>query len=424
MDLHVSFFAQPCGVLSIEDERFTFRYLDEYVASAGQPISVCMPVRDQIYTDRVVFPFFENLLPEGEIRTLLAARLKTSDNSFARLLDATGGDVAGALSISAAPFTEGIYTKTAAYIETPPLSKEALGQLLQLIETTPFLSAPGSPLRLSLAGAQRKLPIILANNGICAPDSRLSTHIVKPPSPRFAHLVENEYLCMRTARRAGINVPDVTLVPFVNNGGEEYDCYVVRRYDRRGAGPDVERVHQEDLCQILSIPSSRKYVGDGGPGFPELFASTRQYTRPAAVYQNELIRRMLFNLVIGNNDAHGKNFSFLHIGGNLTLAPAYDLVCTAIYADLNQEFAMPFGGAIRMSELNDKALEQFSRDTDVTLRRQSRELIQFLDKLLEAFAVEANLLERECYPQTNTLIAAMNRLIRHNHGRVRALFTQ
>jgi serine/threonine-protein kinase HipA len=124
-------------------------------------------------------------------------------------------------------------------------------------------------MRLSLAGAQNKLPVIVNSAGqICLPGSHISTHILKPPSDRFAALVENELLCMRTAKKVLQDVPEVTLQPFITTDGIQRDCYLIKRYDRYATDTgEIHRLHQEDLCQITGTVSPQKYTQDGGPGF-------------------------------------------------------------------------------------------------------------------------------------------------------------
>jgi len=119
---------------------------------------------------------------------------------------------------------------------------------------------------------------------------------------------------MKSAKRVGLNTPSVQLIPFINAEGQELDCFLVERYNRQKTAQRIKRILQEDLCQIQKIPSAQKYTHDGGPDYGALFEAARCYTKPSAVYQNALIRRVLFNLVIGNNDAHGKNFSFVRHG--------------------------------------------------------------------------------------------------------------
>ncbi len=412
MQLYVRFHDRPCGVLSIEDERMRFHYNADYAASGGPALSVALPLQLAPWPDALVFPFFENLLPEGLLRELLANELGTASNNFERLLAATGGDVAGALSLeleNQAPPAEQAHFLDA-------LSETALGEIVERIKTHPFLVDNTQGMRLSLAGAQNKLPIILDAQGkVHLPGKHPSTHILKPPSERFPALVENEALCMRAAARAGLRVPEVTLVPCRNTDDALQDCYVVARYDRVGAAQgDTQRLHQEDACQILGTPSARKYAQDGGPGFGDLFRVLRQFSTPAAVQQQELVKRMLFNLLIGNQDAHGKNFSILHTGGHVVLSPAYDLVCTQVYESLSDRFAMPIGNAWQLRDLNGAALDAFRAETGVALRRQAGVLRRFIDTAEQALVDEAQTLQQETLPASHSTLAHVVRIAQRN----------
>jgi serine/threonine-protein kinase HipA len=213
---------------------------------------------------------------------------------------------------------------------------------------------------------------------------------------------------MRAAARAGLRTPEVGLRNFIDADGQAHDCYIVKRYDRsicedEGEG-DTLRVHQEDFCQITSTVSALKYAQDGGPGFRELFQIVRQHTRPSALYQQELIRRMLFNLMIGNQDAHAKNFSVLHQRNGTTLAPAYDLVSTLVYEQLQNRLAMPIGHAWTIDELDAAALNEFQAETGISLRRQSKMLCHFLDKALAAMEHEAQQVKQIAWQDSHATI--------------------
>ena len=425
MELSIHFHDQTCGTLHIDQGRMRFAYLPAYIAAGGPPISVAMPCSQQIWPDARAFPFFENLLPEGTIRQLLANRLGTAENNFSRLLQATGGDVAGAISIGGAATP----TRTAL---PPALSDQALGQVLEQIKTEPFLPDNQHGMRLSLAGAQNKLPVVIDDkDAIHLPGQHASTHIIKPPSERFPGLVENEYLCMRAASRAGLNVPPVTVRNFVAADGQHHDCYVIQRYDRHTPNGVTLRLHQEDVCQIAGVVSAQKYAQDGGPGFRELFDVLRTFTKPSALHQQELIKRLLFNLLIGNQDAHAKNFSLLHTQAvqslppqgsqrqAVVLAPAYDLVCTLVYPQLQNRFAMPVGQAWTIKDLDKAAREQFQVESGVNLRRQTRTLQRFVDSALNAIEVEAKLIKPHAWPQSHQVMDQILALARGHAEKLR-----
>lgn len=121
---------------------------------------------------------------------------------------------------------------------------------------------------------------------------------------------------------------------------------VWERYDRvygQQVEPDVERLHQEDFCQALGIASERKYQKEGGPSLRQCFELLREVSSAPVVDLTRLLEAVIFNYIIGNNDAHGKNFSLLYHAG-IRLAPLYDLVCTAYYPELSRDLAMKLGG--------------------------------------------------------------------------------
>ena len=191
---------------------------------------------------------------------------------------------------------------------------------------------------------------------------------------------------------------------------------MIQRYDRYTTDSgDIRRLHQEDLCQITSTVSAQKYTQDGGPDFAALFQAVQQYTRPAALYQNELVRRLLFNLIIGNQDAHGKNFSFLHTSAGIQLAPAYDLVCTLVYPELSERFAMPIASASRIEELDTDALLQFQQHTGISLKRQASVLKRFITTAVNSLHEEAERVKEEAFDDTHPVLDRITQLAQR-HG--------
>ena len=404
MKLDVHLLGLHCGVLTIEEERFQFDYRSAYLESGGPALSASMPVETQHYGDAIAFPFFENLLPEGDVRDLLAERLETSSNNLARLLERTGGEVAGAVTL----FIAG---QAPDQNQAPPseaLDNAALGKLFEQLKSAPFLASPDSAMRLSLAGAQSKLPVLVDKQGIRLPGSHPSSHILKPPSQRFPGLVEIEYLCMRAAAQAGLTVPPVNLIPFRNYLDEEHYALQIRRYDRISTAHGMQRLHQEDLCQVLGIPSARKYAQDGGPDVRAVFSAVRTHTRTPALNLRELILRLFFNLLIGNCDAHAKNFSLFHLSGGIKLAPAYDLVCTQAWPELSTTLAMPIGSANSICDIDKAALQNFSTDVEIGILRQQSALLRFVERAYEALLAEAAVVMEECYrDEKNTVTRAI-----------------
>lgn len=195
-------------------------------------------------------------------------------------------------------------------------------------------------MRLSLAGAQGKLVVAMHNEDFRLPlDGSPSSHILKPQSPHFDGLVENEFFCMRLAAEAGL---DVAAVEIGTAGDTRF--LQVERFDRKRVSSDLmARIHQEDFCQALGIPPELKYQQEGGPNLKRCFELVRAISAVKGPDVLKLFDAVVFNLLIGNGDAHGKNFSFLYDGTRAKLAPLYDLVCTQAYPNLSPEMAMKIG---------------------------------------------------------------------------------
>jgi len=231
-------------------------------------------------------------------------------------------------------------------------------------------------LRLSLAGAQSKLPVVYRDGEIALPaPGQPTTHILKPEIARFDGTTENEAFCMRLARAIGLDVADVQ---YRNVGNKRF--LLIERYDRQ-AGEDGKtiRLHQEDFCQALGFTSARKYASDGGPVFRDCFALVRRVTTRPAAETLKLLDAAVFNAIIGNADAHAKNFSLLYLPDRTQLAPLYDLLSTVAYPDLSQRFAMKIGGRRTLEELYPADLEKFAKDIEIRapfVRRRMEEIAE------------------------------------------------
>ncbi|MFN3714159.1 MAG: type II toxin-antitoxin system HipA family toxin [Alcanivoracaceae bacterium] len=415
MKLLVRLAEQACGELEISAaERFRFRYLPDYLAREGIPLSVSMSLREAPWSDEVAFPWFENLLPEGELRFRIAEDLRTDVQNISRLLKRLGGDVAGAVSLHA----EGEARANPVDADSPVLDEVALGQLLEESARHPFLAARPDGPRLSLAGAQQKLPVLIRADGLRLPQGSPSTHLLKPPSPRFPALAHNEFVCMRAARLAGLQVADVSLRHYIGIDDRKQVCLQVTRYDRVERVPGQwTRLHQEDICQALSVVSPRKYEADGGPGMAQLFAVIRQHSATPAKDIVELLKRVLFNLLIGNEDAHGKNFSLLYSSMQYpslqdgprkpVLAPAYDLVSTALYPQLSRELAMSVGGAQRFAELGVEQLQLFATQTATGPARMRKALRDFLEQANNGVALSVKEVVSICDNEESALLGEL-----------------
>jgi serine/threonine-protein kinase HipA len=340
------------------DGETLFAYYAEWLADPKAPaLSFSLPKQTEPFKRSAVQAFFGGILPEEGQRTAIARALGVSaDNEF-RLLEYLGGEVAGALTL----LPEG--ETPASPSDAPPklLEDDALVQLLDHLPLRPMLAGEDG-LRLSLAGAQSKLPVLLIDGQIALPaPGQPTSHILKPPISRFEGTTENEYFCMSLASAIGLEVAAVEMRVVA-----ERSFLLVTRFDRAvGAGGNVTRLHQEDFAQALGIASHRKYASEGGPIFPDCFALLRRAaTRPAREIL-KLLDAAIFNLIIGNADAHAKNFSLLHSGGGVSLAPLYDLLSTVLYPNLHVKLAMKIGGKAVLEDIEPRHWERFAADAQL-----------------------------------------------------------
>lgn len=350
------------GKLRVDRGDMTFTYASEWLADESRSaLSVSLPKRLETFKRHECRPFFAGLLPDEDQRLAAAQLLGISRGNDFRLLEAFGGEVAGALSL----WPEG---QTPTPVDTTTrarfLNDDDLAAILDALPTRPLLA--GEPnLRLSLAGAQPKLPVVLHRGRIGLPGTgQPTTHILKPSLIRFPGSTENEALVMSLA--AALRLP-VAPVEARNVNGRSY--LLVTRYDRRvDDSGRIQRLHQEDFCQALCIAPEEKYASEGGPTFKSGAALLRRETiRPAAEVLR-LVDAAIFNVIAGNSDAHGKNFSLLYEEGGIEFAPLYDLLSTVAYPQLSPKFAMKIAKAAPLEDIRATTWDAFARDVAVNAR--------------------------------------------------------
>lgn len=339
-----------------EDDTLGFTYSATWLGNNEKfALSPALPLQEEQFNNRLTKSYFDNLLPEGETLKTFEQILKKSFEDPYQILESYGLDCAGALEIT--PF------------EVPPdiakkgdLEKISFDEIDQVIENKDSLyvhSLVKHKGRFSLAGAQDKIPVIVQDDEIFLPtDARPTTHILKPPSRISGVLnsVQNEYLCMRLAQLCKLNVPAVKLV------GKEHLLFLIERYDRTLVKGQVERLHQFDLCQAQGYPSAEKYEEDGGPSFAQNYKTIEKISDDKINDLEAALKWLAFNLLIGNNDSHSKNLSFLYVDGETRLAPMYDLLSTSIYKNMSSDFAFSIGGQRDSSRMKKKNFEMLAED--------------------------------------------------------------
>ncbi|MCY4026095.1 MAG: type II toxin-antitoxin system HipA family toxin [Acidobacteria bacterium] len=349
------------GSLRVDrDGEMRFAYDADWLADPASPaLSFSLPKRAEPFRARACRPFFEGLLPEGAQRDAIAAVFGVSPGNEFALLERLGGDVAGALTLrreGEAPPPAPVATAAGGQ-PAAALDEQELAGVLGQLGTRPMLAGTRG-LRLSLAGAQSKLPVVLVGGRVALPGpGQPTTHILKPPIARFPATTENEAFAMRLATRLGVDAAPVEAYRVADG-----HCLLVTRYDRqREADGSVRRLHQEDFCQALGVPSSRKYAADGGPAFRQCFDLVRRACPRPAVEVLKLLDAAIVQVLIGNADAHAKNYSLLHREGGPELAPLYDLLSTVSYPDLSPNLAMRVAGRATLRELHPGDWDRFAK---------------------------------------------------------------
>lgn len=339
-ELEVRFGERAVGSIRADDATpFCFTYDPAWLGSVDAfPVSLSLPLRPEPWLGPTAAAWFGNLLPEGTARQAVCGRLGISESNDVELLRAIGGECAGALTI-VDPLAPPVAPPQAGSAPYEPLDARRLASLVAQGATPLLIGGPG--MRLSLAGAQNKLPVVLVDGQLCLPaGGSPSTHLLKLPHPRFAHLPMNEAYVMGLAARIGLDVARVQVYT-----GTSPPSLLVERYDRRPAasGSAIIRLHQEDFCQATGRSAGRKYQQEGGPSLPESVTLVARHTARPLVEVRRLIEWQAFNVVVGNCDGHGKNLSLLRDGRSIRLAPFYDVLSTRQYPMLDRNLAMTVG---------------------------------------------------------------------------------
>jgi len=303
------------------------------------PVSLSMPLSDETYRGEVVSAVFENLLPDSRpIRQRVAERVGAEGTDAFSMLEKIGRDCVGALQF----IPVGEEPSGSNGIEGEELSPRAVGALLRGLGQAPLGLDAGGDFRISVAGAQEKTALLLHEGRWLKPHGTTpTTHIIKPQIGHvntaggvvdLSNSVENEHYCLTLLEAFGMAVATTQIRRFAG-----VTALVVERFDRRWTRDGrLLRIPQEDLCQSLGVPPTRKYQNEGGPGIAAITGVLRGSDRPlldiAAFYKAQI----LFWL-IGATDGHAKNFSiFLKPGGGFELTPLYDVLTVQPGVDRRQ----------------------------------------------------------------------------------------
>jgi len=378
-ELEVWLFTERVGTLALVDGRLSFCYASGWLAQQDAvALSASLPLQAESFDDRKTRPFFAGLLPEGQMRRLIAQQFQVSGQNDFALLGHIGGECAGAVT----------FLEPGQVLPAPThnddvqwLSDDEVVAILDELPRRPMLAGKDG-LRLSLAGAQDKLPVVFDGTRIGLPlNGTPSSHILKPAIHAVEDSVINEGFCMALAEA-------MQLKPAKSNIHLVLDrsFLLVERYDRLiNAQGHRRRLHQEDFCQALGVVPEMKYQNEGGPDLAQCFDLVRRATRPSAPQVLRLLDCVIFNALIGNHDAHAKNFSLLYLhketGKTPVLAPFYDTLSTAVYPTLTPKMAMKIGSKYKFSEVQARHWEQFAEGVGLTKAQAKRRILELARSL-------------------------------------------
>ncbi len=376
--LSVRLYGKEVGILEEVSGKMRFKYNE----SAQVPISLSLPIVDTAYSEKKCKGYFGGLLPESyETRKIIAMQHKISASNDFAMLAAIGRDCAGAVSFHSPDEPE--QDESELIIDGDVLSNNELEDHI--------INLPKKPLslgrKLSLAGAQEKTAVTLINGQIAlAKSGSPTTHILKPAIKRFKQSVMNEYICMKAAKEIGIPVPAIE-----TRKVNDTEFFLIERYDRHIEGNRIRRLQQEDFAQALGVWAADKYEVT----FKDCAEVLTQLSKPA-INKALFVELAVFNYLIGNCDAHGKNFSILfRENGDIEMSPAYDLLCTCVYEELDTNMSMKIGKSKEIKSVTHKGWTLFAKQLDInpafieqTIKAQVKKLPAALESLVSETEAE------------------------------------
>ena len=358
--LNVFLNGRLAGVLRRESSgAIDFRYDPQWLSwESTFPISLSLPLREDRYIGAPVIAVFDNLLPDSEaIRRRVAERVGANGTDAYSMLAALGHDCVGALQF----LPQGADPGPAGKIEGKLISESEVAAIIQNLATAPLGMGEDDDFRISIAGAQEKTALLRRDGKWYKPTgTTATTHILKPQIGRLpngidlSNSVENEYFCLKLLAALGVPAANAEIADF-----GERRTLIVERFDRLWTSDKrLLRLPQEDCCQALSVPPTRKYQSDGGPGMKDILELLKGSDAPNEDPATFLRASIVFWL-IGATDGHAKNFSlFLSPGGRFRLTPLYDVLSAQPSLDAKQIQRKAFKLAMSVGKNRHYAMDQ------------------------------------------------------------------
>jgi serine/threonine-protein kinase HipA len=393
MDVWLEACDTPVGTLERAKDKFlTFTYADG--ADARHRISLSLPVRKGPYHDASSRGYFANLLFEGPQLDRVVDSFKLDRDDYGAILWHLGGDCPGAISVTPAGSGPG---KTPGRFpeDYEPIEDSRLHEIVTSLhkhKRMPDGERDPSP----IAGVQGKIAVLalkgryyLPNEGSRAP----TTHILKVSPADDPHITDHEVALLRIAQAVGIKTAESKAITF-NVGALRINAILSTRFDRdiEGGAGRVTRVHSEDFCQALGLPPSLKYErGSDNPDRRFCVEGLRHIAEQATVplvFIRDVFQHILFNLLVGNSDNHGKNGSILHRDGGTVLAPLYDVVPVFMDRSVTHQLAFHHGTAEFAEDVTQDNLHRVMMDLGFRSPKTQRTLGQ-IKALAQGIAAHA-----------------------------------
>ncbi len=332
--------------------RFTYD-ADYLVHTDATPLSFSLPLQAEPFDSDRTTVFFENLLPPDHVRRKLGPVLRLSRHNIFGFLETLGGDCAGAISLWPAGTKPSVSDD-----RLLPLTEDEADEILRALRKRPLYVNGVDGYRISGSGAQDKLIVRLTDGKISLPlYGTPSTHLVKPAARDYPDSVHNEAFAMALADQVGLSVAPSGIMRI-----KDGVYYWTKRFDREEVDGRIVRLHQEDFCQITGTSGELKYESEGGPSFARCMSAMAEMNLTLSD-RLAFVDRMIFNYLIGNADAHGKNSSILYRGAHgRGLAPIYDVMCTLVYGNLSRVNAMLIGGTRSLDEVSRESFARMAEE--------------------------------------------------------------
>ena len=385
-----------------------FAYDESYIASiAARAISLSLPLSKKYFDADATKTFFDGLLPEGFTRQCVADGIHASSDDYISILRELGSECLGAIQIidEDKPAIKAGYTPLTIE-EIRELAKEGAGKSAEIVIRS----------HLSLTGASGKVGLYYdetSGNWYKPQGLAPSTHIVKQSHIRYKNIVLNEQLCLLTAQKLGIEIPESFIIQLEGKSDDEDVLFATRRFDRNfddgSCIIDVlktpYRLHQEDFAQALGIKSVDKYEKAGQGYLKRMFDLLQKHSSNPIEDSLKLWKRAVFNCIIGNTDNHIKNSSLIYSKdlSSVRLAPFYDVVCTRVYESSSDEMSVSINGKQNINLVTREDLEQEAKTCGLGSKIAMKIYDELHDGIKKALLDSAEELSRSGFTEAQSM---------------------